>query len=64
MALSKKKKDYDAQYFRANYAQVKLSMPKAEAEALNAYCAAHNLSKAGFIRQLIKDAITADTGQQ
>lgn len=61
MALSQKKKDYDAKYFKENYKQVKLSMPNAEAEALEEYCATNNLSKAGFIRQLIKEAIEQGT---
>ena len=43
----------DAQ--KKNYKQVKLSMPNAEAEALERYCEIKNLTKAGFIRQAIKD---------
>ena len=38
-----------------NYKQVKLSMPNAEAEALERYCEIKKLTKAGFIRQAIKD---------
>jgi hypothetical protein len=39
-------------------------MPNQEAANLEDYCKRHNLSKAGFIRQLIKDAISSgDPGQ-
>lgn len=47
----------NAKYFKENYSQVKLSMPNDEAEALRAYCADHGLTVAGFIRQLIREAI-------
>lgn len=60
MALSEKKKISNKKWTDANYKQVKLSMPNAEAEALDAYCKKHDISKAGFIRQLIKDAIAKD----
>lgn len=56
----KQKYEYDQKYFKEKYAQVKLSMPKPEAEALDAYCKKHNLSRAGLIRQLIKDKIESD----
>ena len=57
MALSEKKKITNKRWTDANYRQVKLSMPNAEAEALDIYCKEHNLSKAGFIRSLVRDAI-------
>lgn len=39
--------------------RVPLDMPSDEAAALRQYCADHGLSVAGFIRGLIRDAITA-----
>lgn len=57
MAVTDAQKRAHEKYFKENYAQVKLSMPKEEAEALDRYCAEHGLTKAGFIRQLIKEAI-------
>lgn len=41
-------------YIKENYKQVKLSMPNQEAEELDAFCKARNLSKAGLIREAIK----------
>ncbi len=61
MALSASQRKANDKYIKENYKQVKLSMPNAEAEALEMYCTAHKLSKAGFIRQLIRDAIQRDT---
>ncbi len=61
MAITESQKRSHEKYFKENYKQVKLSMPNAEAEALEMYCTAHKLSKAGFIRQLIRDAIQRDT---
>jgi hypothetical protein len=60
MAISEAKRKADKKWHDANYKQVKLSMPNAEAEALNDYCTSNNLtSKAGFIRRLIAGAIKA-----
>lgn len=42
-------------YIKENYLQVKLSMPKEEAETLDRYCKEKGHTKAGFIRQSIKD---------
>lgn len=47
-------------YIKNNYKQVKLSMPYTEADALSKYCEENNLTIAGFIRGLIKDAIGYD----
>lgn len=58
MALSDKKKITNKRWTDANYKQVKLSMPNAEAEVLDAYCREHNISRAGFIRALVREAIT------
>lgn len=55
MALSEKKRISNDRWIKANYKQVALSMPKAEAEALDIYCSSRNLSKAGFIRAAIKE---------
>lgn len=60
MPVSAAKKAATERWKAKNYTQVKLAMSKQEAEALNAYCAAKGYTKAGFIRQLIKDAIAAD----
>ena len=55
VALSDAQKKANEKYIKNNYKQVKLSMPNAEAEALERYCETKNLTKAGFIRQAIKD---------
>ena len=55
MALSPAQRKANDKYIAENYKQVKLSMPKAEAEVLDNYCKKHNLTKAGFIREAIKE---------
>lgn len=55
MALSDKKRVSNDRWIKENYKQVKLSMPKVEAETLEAYCSSRNISKAGFIRAAIKE---------
>lgn len=55
VALSDAQKKANEKYIKNNYKQVKLSMPNAEAETLERYCEIKNLTKAGFIRQAIKD---------
>jgi len=60
MALSASQRKANDKYIKENYKQVKLSMPKEEAETLEAYCAAHNLTKAGFIRTAIKEKMQRD----
>lgn len=60
MALSESRRKANDKYISEHYARVALSMPKDEAAALDKYCKRHGLTKAGFIRQLIKDAIAAD----
>ncbi len=57
------RKEYNRQYFKDNWQQVKLSMPNDEAAALRQYCQARGIPVAGFIRQLVKDAISADAAQ-
>ncbi len=60
MALSEKKRISNDRWIKKNYKQVKLSMPNIEAELLDSYCSAHNLSKAGFIRDAIKEKMTRE----
>ena len=60
MALSDSRRKANDRYIKEHYARVALSMPKDEAAALNDYCERHKLSKAGFIRDLIKAAISED----
>lgn len=60
MALSDKKRKSNDKWISENYKQVKLSMPNAEAEALEEHCKAFNYTKAGFIRQAIKEKIERD----
>ena len=55
MPLTEARKKANEKYIQNNYKQVKLSMPNAEAEALEEYCKAIECSKAGFIRQAIKE---------
>ena len=57
---SEAQKKADKKYFEKAYTQVKLAMPKEEAIALDEYCKKHNLTKAGFIRNLIKRQIALD----
>ncbi len=64
MPVSDAKKAANKRWSDKNYTQVKLAMSNQEAEALAAYCAAKNISKAGFIRGLIKDAIQNDAEYQ
>lgn len=61
MALSEKKKASNDKWIKENYRQVKLSMPKSEAEELSVYCSARNLSKAGFIRAAIKEKMERES---
>ena len=63
MALSPAQRKANDKYIAENYKQVKLSMPKAEAEVLDNYCKKHNLTKAGFIREAIKEKMLRDDKQ-
>ena len=49
MALSESRRKANDKYIKAKYSRVALSMPNAEAEALEEYCKQHKISKAGFI---------------
>ena len=64
MPTSKSQKEAHKRWISKNYTQVKLAMSNKEAEDLAIYCAAKNISKAGFIRTLIKDAIANDAEYQ
>ncbi len=59
-ALSAAQRKANDKYIKENYSQVKLSMPNAEAKALDAYCKSRGLTKAGFIRTAIKEKMERD----
>lgn len=59
-ALSAAQRKANDKYIKDHYTQVKLSMPNAEAEAINAYCKARGLTKAGFIRDAIREKMERD----
>ena len=61
MGISEAQKKASKKYFDNNYKQVKLSMPIKEAETLENFCKEKNCSKAGFIRDAIKEKIERDT---
>lgn len=64
MPMSKKKMETNNRWIKENYAQVKISVPKAEAEALDQHIKKYNYTKAGFIRQAIKDKMEDDQKQR
>ena len=64
MGVSEAQKRASKKYFNANYKQVKLSMPNEEVEALETHCSNNNYSKAGFIREAIKEKIKRDNNIQ
>lgn len=49
-----------SKYNSMHYSHITLRIPKAEAEILENVCKLHNYSKAGFIRQAIKEKIDRD----
>ena len=55
MPVSDAQRRAHEKYFKENYRQVKLSMPNEEAEALEKHCSSHGYTKAGFIRQAIRE---------
>lgn len=57
MALSEKKRKTNDKYIAEHYSQVKLSMPNEEAEKLTQFCETFDISKAGFIRYAIREAM-------
>ena len=60
MALSEAQRKANDKYIKEHYKQVKLSMPKGEADLLEEYCKFFNYSKAGFIRQAIREKMLRD----
>lgn len=60
MAVSEAQKKASKKYFDNNYKQVKLSMPIKEAEALDAYCQKEGYTRAGFIREAVKEKMERD----
>ena len=60
MALSEAQRRANDKYIKEHYKQVKLSMPNEEADCLEEHCKEFNYSKAGFIRQAIKEKIERD----
>ncbi len=61
MALTEAQRKANDKYIAQNYKQVKLSMPKNEAEKLEKYCSDRGLTKAGFIREAIKEKMERDS---
>ena len=55
MALSEAQRKANDKYIKEHYKQVKLSMPKGEADLLEEFCRVFHCSKAGFIRQAIRE---------
>jgi hypothetical protein len=60
MALSEAQRRANDKYIKEHYKQVKLSMPNDEAELLEEHCKEFHYSKAGFIRQAIREKIERD----
>lgn len=57
MPRTEAQKKANEKYFKENWKQVKLSMPKEEAETLDKFCAEKGYTRAGLIRMLVKDFI-------
>ena len=64
MAISEAQRKAHEKYFADKWSQVKLSMPNDEALALRQYCSDHGLTVAGFIRELVRDAISSGSAAQ
>ncbi len=60
MPITEAQKRAHEKYFKESYRQVKLSMPKEEADALEEHCTAKGYTKAGFIRQAIREKMERD----
>lgn len=60
MALSEAQRKANEKYIKEHYRQVKLSMPKEEAEALENHCKAFSYTKAGFIRTAVREKMERD----
>jgi predicted DNA-binding protein len=63
MAVSEAQRKAHEKYFAKAYSQVKLAMPNDEAQRLDAFCAEHGYTKAGFIRTAIKEKMERENGQ-
>lgn len=60
MPISDAQRRAHEKYFKENYRQVKLSMPNEEADELEKYCNSNGYTKAGFIRQAIREKMERD----
>lgn len=60
MPISDAQRRAHEKYFKENYRQVKLSMPNEEADELERYCSSNGYTKAGFIRQAIREKMERD----
>ena len=60
MPISDAQRRAHEKYFKENYRQVKLSMPNEEADELEKHCADYGYTKAGFIRQSIREKMARD----
>ena len=63
MALSESQRKANDKYIKEHYRQVKLSMPNEEADALEKHCVDYRYTKAGFIRQAIREKMERDTNK-
>ncbi len=61
MPISDAQRRAHEKYFKENYRQVKLSMPNEEADELERYCSSNGYTKAGFIRQAIREKMDRDS---
>lgn len=61
MPISDAQRRAHEKYFKENYRQVKLSMPNEEADELERYCSSNGYTKAGFIRQAIREKMERDS---
>ena len=59
MALTDSRRRANDKYISEHYTRIALSMPNDEAAALREYCRVHGLPVAGFIRDLVREAIAA-----
>ena len=60
MALTEAQRKANDKYIKEHYRQVKLSMPNEEADELEKHCADYGYTKAGFIRQAIREKMARD----
>lgn len=59
MALTDSRRRANDKYISEHYTRIALSMPNKEADDLREYCRVHGLTVAGFIRDLVREAIVA-----